>query len=331
MPTLPQSRNRFVVGLLLVAILLSAGCAVNPPLPQEPARWIYSVAGPDQGTAGQWAPAFAVPGHDAVYNRIGGPVVRQDGDTCPEIIIDPDLPTLYVMQQSFTTDKAVYTNLIYRVHFPEVPYSLVPFNLTAGKNPGLLVVVTLNAQNLPVLVTTVHTCGCYLAMVPTRYLPKDALPVDWEEGPQEVYGEHLPSMLDFSGITAPKILVSVRPETHRIMDIAVAAAKEFASRPIQVIPMQLEPMDRLSRLPNGNGTISFYYTEGAMQGHVRGSIKPWETLLLGPLSLDPFVGSDKVFETPIGSPFYTSLKFWRRDDSDMRDFPRFLRYWGWRL
>jgi len=29
--------------------------------------------------------------------------------------------------------------------------------------------------------------------------------------------------------------------------------------------------------------------------------------------------------------FYTSLKPWRRHDSDMWPFADFLRYWGWHL
>ena len=49
--------------------------------------------------------------------------------------------------------------------------------------------------------------------------------------------------------------------------------------------------------------------------------------------LDPFVGSDKIYADPQewDIRFYTSLKFWRRDDSNMWYFGRFLRYWGWRL
>lgn len=330
MPTTPD--KRLLLGVLLAAVLLIAGCAGNPALPPEPVHWVYTAAGAGNEQSERWAPAFTAYGHDAAYNRIGRPAVRQDGGKDEEITIDPEHPTVYFMQQRFATAKAVYTNLIYRVHFSEVPYSLVPFNLTAGKNVGLMIIVTLNAENLPVLVTAVHTCGCYLAIIPTRYLPEDAYPEDWTGEPQDVYGEHLPSLLDFNGIAFPKILVSLRPGTHRIMDVAVIEAQDLQARPfLRIIPMTIEPMDRLNRLPSGTGTVSFYYTEGILRGHVRGSIKPWESLLLGPLSMDLFVGSDKAYEAGSGAPFYTSLKFWRRNDSDMRDFSRFLRYWGWRL
>jgi len=66
---------------------------------------------------------------------------------------------------------------------------------------------------------------------------------------------------------------------------------------------------------------------------VNGSIKPWESLFLGLPSLDPLVGSDKAYGNgrETGNPFYTSLKPWNREASDMWDFPGFLRFWGWRL
>lgn len=67
-----------------------------------------------------------------------------------------------------------------------------------------------------------------------------------------------------------------------------------------------------------------------MQGHVKGAWKPWETLVLGLVSLDLLVGMDKAYGDP-WNLFYTSLKPWARQDSDTNDFPRFLKYWGWRL
>jgi hypothetical protein len=79
--------------------------------------------------------------------------------------------------------------------------------------------------------------------------------------------------------------------------------------------------------------VSFYHREGVAKGHVKGAFKPLETLFMGLISLDFFVGTDKVYGDPRkwDNPFYTSLKPWRRSDSDMWDFAGFLRYWGWKL
>ncbi len=319
--------------LLVVAALLLFGCAHNQPLPPEPYHWVYKTDNSGGQAADKWAPAFVAYDHAEPFNRIGRPTARHTDDGDEDVYIDPDEPVAYFLKRTFTTDKATYTNLVYRVHFPKVPFSLIPFNLTAGKNVGILVIVTLNADNLPVLVTSVGTCGCYKAMVPTEYLPRDAFPEDWKAEPQDIYGEQLPPLLNFRGIPSPQILVYLRPEVHRVMDIEVRDARDLSTDPFRIIPMKVEAMDRLEHLPVDDGTTSFYYGEGVLKGHVKGSVKPWESLFMSLISLDFFVGTDKAYAdtAKTGNPFYTSLKPWRREDSNLWDFARFLHYWGWRL
>jgi hypothetical protein len=316
------------------AAWLLAGCAHYQPLPAESDHWVYKTDGSGTPAAESWAPAFVVYGHAARYNRIGRPTARKEPDGNQSIFIDPQRPTVYFLRRTFTTEKATYTNLIYRVHFPKIPFSLIPFNLSTGKNVGLIVVVTLNADNLPVLVTTVHTCGCYKAIIPTQYLPREDFPADWSGQGVDVYGEHLPALLKFEGIRTPQILVYLRPDVHRVMDLGVRDLQDLSADPFRTIPMKVEPLDRLEHLPMQNSETSFYYPDGVlMKGHVKGALKPWETLLLSFISLDPFVGTDKDYAdtAQTGTPFYTSLKPWRREDSNMWYFGRFLHYWGWRL
>jgi hypothetical protein len=319
--------------LLAAAAWLFWGCAHNLPLPTESRHWAYQTEGSAPSIVEDWAPVFVAYGHAETFNRIGQPRVRLESDGDQDVYIDPGDPVVYYLERAFSTQKAAYTNLIYRVHFPKVPFSLIPFNLTAGKNVGLLVVVTLDAHKRPVLVTSVGTCGCYKAIVPTTFLPKDAFPEHWQAKPLDIYGEHLPAVLNFSGISAPRILVYLRPGVHRVMNLEVRDAHDLASDRFEMIPMKVEPMDALERLPVDDGTTSFYYDNGLLKGHVKGSIKPWETLLMSVISLDLFVGSDKDYaDTALtDNPFYTSLKPWRREDSNMWHFARFLHYWGWRL
>lgn len=314
----------------VTALLLLFGCAHHQSLPSESSRWVYRANGSGEKTAERWSPAFVVSNHADTFNRIGRPTVRQGDNGNEEVFIDSEKPVVYFMQRPLSTDRGTYTNLIYRIHFPEVPYSLIPFNLTAGKNVGLIVVVTLNTDNLPVLVTTAHTCGCYNAIVPTQYLPRDAFPEDWKEETLDVYGEQLPPLLSFKEVESPQILVYLRPGVHRVMGLEVRDMHDLNAPSYRIIPMPIEAMEQLERLPVGNGTTSLYYPEGALKGHVKGSVKPWETLLLSLVSMDLFVGADKAY-ADTGNPFYTSLKPWRRNDSNMWDFPRFLHYWGWRL
>ena len=328
-----QKRRRPGWLLLIAALWMLWGCA-HQPLPRETHHWLYESDGSGPSVVENWAPAFVAYGHAEAYNRIGQPKVRLERDGDQDVYIDPADPIVYYLERSFSTERATYTNLVYRIHFQKVPFSLIPFNLTAGSNVGLLVVVTLDDRNRPVLVTSVGTCGCYKAIVPTEYLPKDAFPKDWKAEPLDIYGEHLPPILNFKGIPTPRIVVYLRPGVHRVMNLEVMDARDLTADKFRIIPMKVEPMDVLQQLPvDDDGTTSFYYKKGLLKGHVKGSIKPWEMMFMSVISLDLFVGSDKAYAATAqtDNPFYTSLKPWRRQDSNMWNFARFLHYWGWRL
>ncbi|MDA8140044.1 MAG: hypothetical protein M0036_15455 [Desulfobacteraceae bacterium] len=315
-------------------VLLCLGCAHQFALPEEPRPAIYTVVTTSDSLIRQWAPAFVAHGYADEYNRIGRPTADGVPEHADEVWIDTARPTVYFLRRTFTTEKATYTNLIYRVHFPKVPYSLTPFNLTAGDNGGLIVVVTLDADNRPLLVTTVHTCGCYKAFVPTDLIPAGLRPEGWDVSQiQSVYGERLPSQLNYNGLEDPVLIVDLRPGVHRVMSLAVVPARQITNDRYIPIAMTVEPMAALEQLPSPQGTTSFYYDQGWREGHVKGSIKPFEMIFLSLISLDLFVGSDKDYADPAitDNPFYTSLKPWRRHDSDMWDFARFLHYWGWRF
>lgn len=328
-----RHRNWVVLFVLMLWVPFWQGCAEYRPLPEE-TRPAVDVPGhmPDK-LVERWAPAFLIYDYADNYNRIGRPSVRRTAGGNAEVWIDTQHPTIYTLKRAFSTPKGIYTNLIYRVHFPKVPYSLIPFHLTAGDNVGILVVVTLDDRDRPILVTSVHTCGCYKAIVPTDYLPADELPEQWTGRQVEIYGERLPARLNFEGVDHPRLLVYIRPGVHRVTNLAVVPADRLRSSRYEPIAMAAAPMDALLHLPYGQGTTSFYYKEGLMRGHVKGSIKPFETLLMSWISLDPFIGSDKIYADPKvwGDRFYTSLKFWRRNDSNMWYFGEFLHYWGWRL
>jgi hypothetical protein len=329
-----DKKSRRTTWLLLATVVwLFWGCAHNLPLPTESHHWVYETDGSGPAIVENWAPVFVAYGHADAFNHIGQPKVRLESNGDQDVYISSGDPVVYFMERAFFTEKGTYTNLVYRVHFPKVPFSLIPFNLTAGKNVGLLVVVTLDDRKRPVLVTSVHTCGCYKAIVPTDYLPMDAFPKHWQAKPVDIYGEHLPPQLNFEGIPSPRILVYLRPGVHRVMNLEVRDAHDLAADQFRIVPMKVEPMDALERLPVDDETTSFYYGKGVLEGHVKGSIKPWETLFMSLISLDLFVGSDKAYAdtAQTDNPFYTSLKPWRRQDSNMWKFARFLHYWGWRL
>lgn len=319
--------------LIIILILTSYGCASQFSLPYEKTLNVYTVNTAKNGTVSGFAPVFLARDYRNTYNRIGRPSAKYTKNGREQIYIDTEKPVIYYMVRNFSTEKDNYTNYIYRVHFPAVPFSLIPFHLSAGKNTGLIIVVTVDSEKRPVLVTTVHTCGCYLAIVPTSYLSPDAYPVKWKSSRLKVYGETLPRVLVYSEKKDTKLVVHLRPGEHRVMDLDVIEEQYLLNTNFHMIYTPLAQMKELEKIPINGKTTSFYHDEGPLKGHVKGSIKLWETILLSPISMDLFVGTDKDYSdtNETGNTFYTSLKPWNRYSSDMGNFKRFLKFWGWRL
>jgi hypothetical protein len=324
--SLPGKHHLFI--LWIFALLLS-GCAVHTPF--ESTCYLPDSTGnnPLDSIAG---PVFLVENSAESYNRIGSPAARisKGGET--EIYVDPSRPTLFVGETSFTTDRGHYRNLIYRIHFSEVPVNFPLLNLTAGNNPGLLFIYTFDEDEKLVLITTVHTCGCYLAFLPTDQLEKSRFPENWPQERQWIYGHYLPSILPLPHhSTFPQILFTIGDQTHRIKAIQVFDGSSTKSC-VKTIPMPQLPLVALHALPFGEATTSFFYPDGPKQGYVRNNKKILERLFISWWAFDLYVGEDKEYGSNATEPvFYTSLKFWQRQSSDLRDFPNFLHYWGWDL
>ena len=247
------------VFLIALAVAIS-GCAHHQQLPPEKVHTIYLADGEEGEVLNRYAPVFLTYDYQREYNRIGRPAARFDEKGEEIIYVDATKPVIFYLKEEFSTEHGEYTNLVYRIHFPKVPFSIIPFNLTSGNNVGIMIVVTLDSQQRPVLVTTVGTCGCYAAIVPTTYLPQDALPEDWEDRPLDVYGEQLPSILDYQEKKHPELLVHLRPGVHRIMDLEIVELADL-SQPGSFFAIQapLEPVSDLERIPLDGETTSFYY------------------------------------------------------------------------
>lgn len=324
-----QAINRIV---LIITGLMVAGCAAKTANLSDPSTLYISE---DIGGLGakRYVPAFIVDGGDE-FNKIGKPSARQEApEEEPVVFVDEKRPAIYHLEKEFRTEKGAYRNHVYRVHFKGIPFSIIPFHLTYGKNTGIMVVVTTDLKDTPLLVTTVHTCGCYMSIVPTTELDPACLPDGWTGEPLDVYGETLPGQLDFAAVKRPLLVVGVREDTHRIRSLAVRERADFIRSQPDFLRTPVFDMERLENLKTPFETTSFYYEKGRKKGFVKDSEKIWETLFMGLISCDFYVGTDKIYgeKTKTVTPFYTSLKFWARSDSDMWDFARFLKYWGWKL
>lgn len=283
----------------------------------------------------RYTPLFVIENDREPYNLIGTPRARLMADGMEEVYVDPDNPSIFFEKRSFQTSEGSYTNLIYRIHFDRVPLSILPFYIGKGKNVGLFVVVTLNDEGEPLLYSAVHTCGCYLAFIPTSYMPEDAMPDGWDVEKQSVFGEKLPGLLEFSHLfyNHSKLFFLIRSGSHRVKDAWVDEIPGGLNG-YRVAKAPLVPIGQLENLPlEGNRSTSFFETTGPRKGYVKGSYKPWERILMSWWTLDWRIGEDKRLgkDKTDGPIFYTSLKSWEREESDMRDFAAFLKYWGWKL
>lgn len=320
---------------LLIVLPLVVSCAPLPQVRDKSELLAYVPHTEEQTLLARHLPLFIIENPDKPYNRIGTPAAELTTEGEERIFVSDREATIYVEERKFSTARDTYSNLIYRVHFSETPYRLLPFQIGAGRNVGLFVIVTLNSANQPVLYTAVHTCGCYLAFIPTTYLSPDAYPPGWPKIKQVVYSETLPALLDPMAKTDPfpALAVLIKDASHRVQDIWLADGdlpKSYATN-----PAVSKPLASLNALPldGGSRTTSFYETSGERTGYVKGSHKPLERVFMSWWTFDWRIGDDKKLGANKNDPpiFFTSLKLWAREKSDMRDFPTFLVYWGWKL
>lgn len=162
------SKSSFLLFILALLLILN-GCAAKV---ENRAEDVHLVQLADRQIEYFPSPSFLISEWQHSYNRIG--MVRASRED--QIFIDPQKPVFYFSKRSFTTSNGTYTNLIYRIHFVETPFSLFPYYLAAGKNTGMLVTITVDLENRPLLITTVNTCGCYVTIIPTNHLPAQAYP-----------------------------------------------------------------------------------------------------------------------------------------------------------
>lgn len=319
--------------VLMVIAAVTAGCAPHDHslFDRHETMAAYKVDQeadtPDLAEARRYAPVFLINEQQDEFNHVGTPASRTDAQGKEDVYVDSSVATVYYAAQDFTALHGAYRNHIYRIHFERVPYH----HLTAGRNGGLIIVLTTNEAGEPVLITTVHTCGCYLAFIPTSILNEAAYPEGWDMQEQEVFGAILPGKLDSPGFSesSNRLQVVIRGGDHRVVDVKWAGDVHAYS----LKKADLRPMAALTEIPHGQAVTSFFETAGCRKGYVKNARKWLERVFMSWWSLDLHIGEDKALgpAEETGVIFYTSLKPWARQSSDMWYFARFLGYWGWNL
>ncbi len=318
--------------LIVISFCLFASCATMNTT--QPATDLKAITAEENGTLlANFSPVFMIEQPEKPYNLIGTPMAQVTKDLTEKVFVNPEKPTIYYETRRFQTSRSTYTNLVFRVHFEKVPLNFFPLYLGAGENVGLLVIATLNLKDQPVLYTLVHTCGCYLAFIPTSYMPEQAFPKSWDKGRQTVYSENLPGMLKYPRFDKEiRLVLTLRNATHRIKDAWLSDKKSLGPYLLSTAP--LAPLDSLETLPLGDRRFtSFYEISGPRTDYVKSSTKIWERFFMSWWTFDWRIGEDKKLGKNKNDSiqFYTSLPPWNRDASDMRDFKTFLKFWGWNL
>lgn len=323
----------------LVLVMLASLGSENCPLPDASAgtpldlgdmKGFYLEG--DDPVLVQYAPIILVENYGKSFNRIGTPSARYDKDKEEEIYVDPSKASCYTQVKEWQGEHGAYTNLIYRIHFEESASDSKSIGINGGKNTGLLLIVTLNADKKPVLLNAVHTCGCFHALFPTNYLDSSLYPADWDRDKQKVYGETPPGFVSFPETGDAHPVVFLRGGSHRVTDVNAATIETMRTR-FELLPMALAPMEALKHLPLGDGETSFYYESGRKKGLVKGAGKSGESVLFGAWMGDANVGQDREYgsKDETGRLFYTTLNRMDKKDSDMSDYRGFLELNGWKM
>ncbi|MBX3180873.1 MAG: hypothetical protein KF886_26290 [Candidatus Hydrogenedentes bacterium] len=327
--------NAFLREIGFAAIVLGlAGVASAEDVADDRGEVLSYVLDGADGLVQRFAPVFLIEHAEEPFNRIGTPSAEIGARGREKVLVDPSHATIYTEVETFATDRDRYTNLIYRIHFQKNPFTLVPLNVGAGKNVGFIAVITLNSREEPVWLSTVQSCGCYHAIIPTDYLAESAYPDDWNVDDLEVYGEHLPGLLKLKAAAGknPGITITIRGGSHRCMDVAVETDAD-ATTEVNKVTAEAAPVEALKHLPLPDGSeTSFYHEKGHRKGLVKGAYKPLETILFGLWAWDHNVGQDREYgpKEKVGRRFYTTLFFARKKEADMWHFARYLEHNGWK-
>jgi hypothetical protein len=191
-------------------------------------------AGEDSGLLERHAPAFRIEEGDLEFNRIGTPRIRLRRGR-ERVDVDPERASLYVETRPDRIGRRDVLHLVYRIHFSALPWTRAVF-YERHRNVGLMALVTLDAAILePLLVTTVYTCGCYRALLPTELFPREALPEDWPRDEKRFYGVTLPALAPRARPGASRLVIGLASRTHRVVELRTAP------EPLAGVPLRFAP------------------------------------------------------------------------------------------
>jgi hypothetical protein len=203
------------------------------------------------------APVFEIELHDgaalAAFDRFGVPQLSGGAPT-----VDSSRPLVYRRDTQTLWDGRWLRQAVYTLWFPERPKS-GGFDLLGGALDGVIVRVTFAADGRPLLLDTIHACGCYHLFFPAEGVTLRAGAPEHEEW--AFVAGALPALA-----TGERLVVRIAARTHYVSGVSSAGSTDGAGT-----SYALRPEDELRSLPApGGGRRSLYRANGLVAGSERG-------------------------------------------------------------
>ena len=194
------------------------------------------------------------------YDLIGQPAWTADARS---IRIDQSRPTVFTRISHAIVGKEVLLQLNYSIWFPERP-STGPLDLLAGKLDGLIWRVTLATNGRPLLYDSIHACGCYHLLFPTKRLQagiRYRAPDDIKEVPAVLSGAPQPT-------SRQRVLLRIASASHYLVGASVisSTSRKYKNR----VDYRFVPARTLRSLPLLQGQRrSLFRHDGLVAGTER--------------------------------------------------------------
>lgn len=204
------------------------------------------------------APVFEVQ-QQGPYDQFGRPAWGAEGQPG----VDTRQPAVYQRLAHTRWNGRWLLQLVYTLWFPERPARMA-LDLLAGRLDGVVLRITLDAQGQPLLVDSMHACGCYHMFFPGAALQAR---LGAPRGQEWLFA---PAPLPPLG-PAQRLRVQLASATHHVMALgAVPRGSELAGGVPAAASYELRPEDELRSLPTLAGRRSLYGPDGLVAGTERG-------------------------------------------------------------
>ncbi len=214
-------------------------------------------------------------------DRIGAPSVRITPRGQIEAWVDPSKPVVLARVSRSRIGQAWHKQLNYSIWYPEHP-PMKSGDPEAGHTEGVLLRLTLDEAQRPILAETCFACGCFHRVFPVEALERAATEQFGRiESGRSPLGRKQPFQVD---AIIPQSMGHFTPESpHPVMFVYsgkhFAGAVEFGGYhgvPGETVEYTIAPEASIEALPLGAGIAASFF---ARDGLVRGADRPEATML----------------------------------------------------